>query len=155
MVVSGGETSVDTLTVNGLAGDDTLRVTAANSSLALRLEGGVGNDRLEGGPGNEVIAGGQGNDVALMGAGNDTFEWNPGDGNDVIEGQQGTDQLELTGSNAGEVIGVAPNGGRVAVFRNIGNVSFDRRAWSASTSTHWVGRINWRLAISPARASLR
>ena len=125
VVVSGGEPALDALTVNGLAGADTLRVTAANSSLALRLEGGAGDDCLEGGPGDEEIAGGQGTDVALMGAGNDTFEWNPGDGNDVIEGQQGMDQLVFNGSNASEVMSVAANGGRVTVLRNVGNIVMD------------------------------
>lgn len=125
----------DQLTVSALGGDDI--ITAQNgfpAGLALTLDGGSGNDTITGsdqndillgGTGNDVIKGGRGNDVAFLGTGNDTFIWNPGDGSDTVEGESGTDTLQFNGSNVGENINIAANGGRVLLTRDVANVTLD------------------------------
>ena len=80
---------------------------------------------LIGGDGNDIVTGGRGNDMALLGDGNDTFIWNPGDGSDTVEGQAGTDTLVFNGSNVNENIDISANGGRVRLFRDVGNVIMD------------------------------
>ncbi len=100
------------LTIDGGAGNDT-------------ITGGDGNDTLSGGTGNDVIDGGRGSDVALLGSGDDEFIWNPGDGSDTVEGQAGTDTLLFNGANVNENITISANGGRVSLFRDVGNVTMD------------------------------
>jgi Ca2+-binding RTX toxin-like protein len=100
------------LTIDGGAGNDT-------------ITGGDGNDLLIGGDGNDVVLGGRGNDVAQLGTGDDTFVWNPGDGSDTVDGQAGTDTLVFNGSNVNENISISANGGRVTLFRDVGNVTMD------------------------------
>ena len=80
---------------------------------------------LIGGDGNDTVIGGRGNDVAFLGDGNDTFIWNPGDGSDIVEGQAGTDTLVFNGANVNENIDISANGGRVRLFRDVGNVIMD------------------------------
>jgi predicted ester cyclase len=99
-------------TINGGSGADT-------------LTGSIGDQTLIGGTGNDVVTGGDGDDTAPLGTGNDRFTWNPGDDNDTVEGESGTDELDFNGSNAAELIGVAPNGSRVRFTRNIANVVTD------------------------------
>src|SRR5205823_9347185 len=84
-----------------------------------------GADLLLGGDGNDTVTGGPGNDVALLGNGNDTFIWNPGDGSDTVEGQAGTDTLLFNGANVNENIDISANGGRLRLFRDVGNVVMD------------------------------
>ena len=107
-----GLASLINLTLDGGAGNDT-------------IAGGDGADTLLGGDGNDVVAGGRGNDVASLGAGDDTFVWNPGDGSDTVEGGSGFDTLQFNGSNVGEKIDISANGGRVRLFRDVGNVTMD------------------------------
>ena len=114
-----GGTGNDAIT--GGSGNDVLDGGAGNDT----LQGGDGNDVLMGGDGNDVIDGGRGNDVAFMGAGDDTFTWNPGDGSDAVEGQAGNDTMVFNGSNANENIDVSPNGSRVRLSRDVGNVTMD------------------------------
>jgi Ca2+-binding RTX toxin-like protein len=124
--ISGNEPARDQLTVNGLAGDDTIDASGLQAhAIALSENGGDGNDLLIGSPGNDLINGGRGNDVALMGAGNDTFVWNPGDGSDTVEGQAGFDTMLFNGSNVAEKIDISANGSRVRFFRDVGNVTMD------------------------------
>ena len=112
IVAGNGLSALISLTVDGGAGNDT-------------ITGGDGNDTLIGGDGNDLITGGRGNDTALLGNGDDTFVWNPGDGSDVVEGGAGTDTLLFNGSNVGEHMDVSANGGRVRLFRDVGNVTMD------------------------------
>jgi Ca2+-binding RTX toxin-like protein len=100
------------LTVDGGAGNDTLR-------------GGNGNDRLLGGDGNDFVDGNQGSDTALLGAGDDTFQWDPGDGSDIVEGQDGADALAFNGSNINEKMEASANGSRVRFTRDIGAIVMD------------------------------
>jgi Ca2+-binding RTX toxin-like protein len=112
IVAGNGLSALTSLTIDGGAGNDT-------------ITGGDGNDTLIGGDGNDVITGGRGNDIALLGNGDDTFVWNPGDGSDVVEGGAGTDTLQFNGSNVGEHMDVSANGGRVRLFRDVGNITMD------------------------------
>jgi Ca2+-binding RTX toxin-like protein len=124
--ISGTDPSSDKLTVNALAGDDTVDASHLDANvIVLALNGGAGSDLLIGSPGNDTISGGTGNDVALMGAGDDTFVWNPGDGSDTVEGQAGFDTMLFNGSNVGEKIDISANGSRVRFFRDVANITMD------------------------------
>jgi Ca2+-binding RTX toxin-like protein len=127
ITVAGAEPSLDTLTVRLLGDADVLDASGLQANvIGLTAEGGIGADVFIGGPGDERIIGQDGADVALMGAGDDTFVWNPGDDNDTLEGQAGAaDRLLFNGSNVSENIDISANGGRVAFFRNIANVTMD------------------------------
>ncbi len=100
------------ITVDGGAGDDTIL-------------GSNGADVLLGGDNNDFIDGQQGNDAIFLGAGDDVVQWDPGDGSDTIEGQGGTDKLLFNCSAANEIVEISPNGGRVRLTRNIGNIVLD------------------------------
>jgi Ca2+-binding RTX toxin-like protein len=127
--------TTENLVLNANGGDDI--ITAGNGLaglIHLTLDGGAGNDTITGGDGddvliggdgNDVIAGGRGNDVAFLGTGDDKFIWNPGYGSDVVEGQDGFDTLLFNGSNVNESIDISANGGRVRLFRDVGNVTMD------------------------------
>jgi Ca2+-binding RTX toxin-like protein len=127
---------VETLRVNGKAGDDTIAAVGNLAALiaSLVLDGGGGNDLILGGNGADVIlAGGgsdvvhgrQGNDVIFLGGGADVAVWGPGDGSDIIEGESGNDSLEVIGSGANEIVDIAANGSRVRLFRNVGSIVLD------------------------------
>jgi Ca2+-binding RTX toxin-like protein len=124
--LTNAEPANDTLTVNGLAGADTINASHLDST-AVKLESNGGDDAdiQVGSAGNDLVDGGRGNDVALLGAGDDTFVWNPGDGSDVVEGQSGTDTMLFNGSNATENIDLSANGSRLRLFRDVGNVTMD------------------------------
>jgi Ca2+-binding RTX toxin-like protein len=130
--VSGG----GTLVVFGLGGADTISgasgLAALGTSLVIDggsgddvITGGDGADVLIGGRGNDIVRGGRGNDVLLLGSGSDTAVWQPGDGSDTIEGQQGNDTLDFRCANVSENIDISPNGDRVRLFRDVGNVTMD------------------------------
>ena len=123
------------LVLNAKGGDDRYSATGNLAALiAITVDGGAQNDTLLGSNGADLLLGGdgtdfadgqQGNDVALLGAGDDTFQWDPGDGSDVIEGQAGVDGMVFNGSNAGEIMDVSANGGRVRFTRNVANIVMD------------------------------
>ena len=133
--ISGAEGALDALVVDGLGGDDVIDASQlAAGQLGLTVDGGDGNDtivgsagadKLFGGAGDDVVTGGAGNDTAFLGDGDDTFIWNPGDGSDTVEGQAGNDTLVFNGSNANEVMNIFANGSRVALTRDVGNVTMD------------------------------
>ncbi len=75
------------VTIDGLAGDDTLTGGAGNDSLV----GGTGHDALDGADGADLLAGGDGADVLTGGAGADTLQG--GAGADTLTGGEGNDQL--------------------------------------------------------------
>ncbi|MGE5269449.1 MAG: beta strand repeat-containing protein [Thiohalocapsa sp.] len=134
VTIAGGEPG-DSLVVAGVGGNDSIDASALDAGrISLTIDGGAGDDTiigsrgddvLIGGAGNDVVIGGPGNDLALLGDGNDRFIWNPGDGSDVVEGQAGFDILDFRGSDAAEAIGVAANGERALLFRDVGGVSMD------------------------------
>ena len=125
----------DRLVVNSGAGNDVIDASMLPAAvMALTVDGGAGSDTiigsqgadmLIGGDGNDKVVGGRGNDTAQLGAGNDLFTWNPGDGSDTVEGQAGTDTLDFVGSNASENIDLSANGGRLRLFRDVGNITLD------------------------------
>ena len=78
-----------TLTINGDDGNDS--ATVASSRSGVNLNGGSGNDRLDGGRGADTISGGAGNDFIQGRGGNDVISGD--DGNDVLNGHGGHDTL--------------------------------------------------------------
>jgi len=120
------EAANDKLTVNGLAGADTITAGPDLAALIqLVINGGTDIDVLTGGDGNDRIAGQQGSDSMFGGAGNDTLVWNPGDGNDLIEGQTGTDTMEFNGAAGDEAFAATALAGRLRFTRNVGNIVMD------------------------------
>jgi Ca2+-binding RTX toxin-like protein len=118
--ITRAEGANDTLTINALGGNDTVRAsTLAAGVVKLQINGGLGNDTITGSAGSDVVLGGDGSDTAFLGAGNDVFMWNPGDDSDVIEGQAGTDTLVFNGANAAENIDISAQAGRVRFFRDL------------------------------------
>ncbi len=118
--------SQDGVTINGLAGADTINaVTMASGGPALALNGDDDNDTIAGGAGDDVVDGGRGTDLADLGAGDDRFVWDPGDGSDTVEGEPGTDTLDFHGANVNENMAVAPNGSRVRFTRDVANITMD------------------------------
>ena len=128
-------TAIESLVVQGLAGDDQVNGQNGIAGLtALTIDGGAGDDTLRGGDGDDTLLGGTGNDVvdgnrgadtALLGGGDDHFQWDPGDGSDTVEGQGGTDTLDFNGSNIGEKIAVSANGSRVRLTRDVASITMD------------------------------
>src|SRR5262249_53782683 len=124
--VKGAEAGVDSLVVNGLAGNDVINASTLQAGqVNLTLNGGAGDDTITGSAGNDVVIGGQGRDTARMGAGDDTFIWNPGDGNDIVEGQAGNDTLQFNGANIAENIDISANGSRVRFTRDVAGIVMD------------------------------
>ncbi len=124
--VLGAEAANDTLTINSLAGADTIDASgAAAGVIGLVLNGGDDADRLVGSQGNDLINGGKGNDLALMGGGDDTFVWNPGDGSDTVEGQDGNDTMVFNGADAAEKMDLSANSDRFRLTRDVGGVTMD------------------------------
>jgi Ca2+-binding RTX toxin-like protein len=131
--------------VNGLSGDDDLRLDETNGPLpTATILGGPGKDILTGGSGADLLFGQAGNDflfgqggVDLMfggsgddnltgGAGddqnfgqsgNDFLAWAPGDGSDRDEGGDGTDIVIVNGSADNETFALTPNGDHVLLRR--------------------------------------
>ena len=125
-IVSGMDASLDTLTVNGLGGDDTINASGLHAGqIKLEINGGDGNDLIVGSAGDDLVIGGRGSDTALLGAGNDTYVWNPGDGSDIVEGQAGTNTLLFNGANVSEKIDISANGGRARLTRDVANITMD------------------------------
>ena len=125
-VTISGQEAIDTLTVNGQAGDDVIDASGLGAGLmTLAINGGDGDDFMIGSAGNDTVSGGRGNDVALLGGGDDSFIWNPGDGSDIVEGQSGVDTLNFNGANISERINISANGGRVLFTRDVANITMD------------------------------
>jgi Ca2+-binding RTX toxin-like protein len=80
--LTGTEGGLDTLTVNGGAGNDVLDASSlAPGAVRLVLNGGEGDDVLIGSDGDDYLYGGPGNDVLIGGLGNDVIDG--GDGDDI------------------------------------------------------------------------
>src|SRR5205823_10727134 len=104
--VTGADPTLDTLTVNGLDGNDTIDASGLPAGLI-----------------GLTVTGGAGNDIVLGSPGVDTFVWNPGDGSDTAEGQGGPDALVFNGSDVAETFEVSADGHRVRLTRDVGGVA--------------------------------
>ena len=127
VTIDHSEAANDKLTVNGLAGADTITGGPGLAALIqLVINGGTEVDVLTGGDGPDRIVGQQQNDSMFGGAGNDTLVWNPGDGNDLVEGQAGAnDTMEFNGAAGAEIFEASAVGGRLRFTRNLGNIVMD------------------------------
>ncbi len=125
-------TQVNAITIDALAGDDTITVDVNRPSTIL---GGQGADNITGSDGGaDSVIGQQGSDTAQLRGGDDIFVWNPGDGSDLVDGQDGSDTLIFNGSNGDEVFEISPlPNDRVRFFRNLGNINMDM-----GTTEHFV-----------------
>jgi Ca2+-binding RTX toxin-like protein len=123
--IKGAEGGLDSLTINGLAGNDVIDASRLKAGqVSLTINGGAGDDKIVGSAGNDVVIGGQGSDTALLGAGDDTFVWNPGDGSDVVNGQAGNDTLVFNGANVNEQITLSADGkGGATLTRDVANIT--------------------------------
>ncbi|HKA73809.1 MAG TPA: calcium-binding protein, partial [Xanthobacteraceae bacterium] len=127
--------TMENLVVNMNGGDDQFSATGNLAALIkITVDGGAGNDTilggngddtLLGGDGNDFIDGNQGSDLAFLGAGDDVFQWDPGDGSDTVDGQAGSDTMLFNGSAGSEIFEILPNGERVLLTRNLGNIVMD------------------------------
>jgi hypothetical protein len=77
--ITDAEPNQDRLTMNALAGNDTVDASAvALGAIALTLDGGAGNDTLTGGAGDDTLLGGPDDDTLLGGPGADLLHGGPG-----------------------------------------------------------------------------
>jgi Ca2+-binding RTX toxin-like protein len=121
-----GDPTLDSLTVNGLGGNDVINAQSLRENAILfAVNGGDGDDTITGSDGSDLVTGGRGNDTAVLGPGDDTFVWNPGDGSDVVDGGDGTDSLVFNGANVGETFDLSANGARLRLTRDVGGVTMD------------------------------
>lgn len=89
-LTGGAQTDLETITMAGMDGNDTLFVSA-NTTRDVVLDGGDGNDTLSGGAGRDILRGQAGNDSLIGNANGD--ELHGGDGDDTLEGGDGSDRL--------------------------------------------------------------
>ncbi len=133
-----GPFTFETVTVDLLAGDDSASVET-NTTVAVTVLGGGGNDALsgagangvwlDGGAGDDTLTGGDGNDRLAGGSGADRISggrgvdriyggldadfihWGVGDGNDIVDGGAGAgDLLHIVGSTGADVWNLADAG---------------------------------------------
>ena len=81
--------SVRSIVVSGLAGND--RITITGAIYICQVSAGAGNDTIEGGSGDDLIRGDEDNDVITGNGGEDTLYGNFG--NDTISGGDGADSI--------------------------------------------------------------
>ena len=126
VTVNGIDAGVDSLVINGGAGNDTIDASRLHAGqINLTLNGGDGNDTIIGSTGNDIVNGGRGNDVASLGAGNDTFVWNPGDGSDTVDGGAGNDTLVFNGANIDEKMEISADGKGATLTRDVGVITMN------------------------------
>jgi len=114
---------VQDIRIDARGGNDTITVDANRPTVIL---GGAGNDTIVGSDGGaDFVIGEQGVDTFRGRGGDDQFIWNPGDGNDRIDGDDGEDTHIFNGSAGNEVMIVQPNGARVRLTRDAGNITMD------------------------------
>jgi Ca2+-binding RTX toxin-like protein len=93
ITITGAEPALDRLTVSSSDGSDVVDASGlAAGSMALVIDGGIGDDVLIGGDGDDSISGGEGDDVLIGGPGTDTLNGGPGD-DTLIDGEIVTDGL--------------------------------------------------------------
>jgi len=77
---------VDTITVNGGTGNDTVDASGSTSGHRVVFNGGEGNDTFTSGGGDDEFYGGEGDDVFYAGAGSDVFDGGAGNDRVVLSG---------------------------------------------------------------------
>lgn len=87
---------IESVTVNGRAGNDLIRLDLLPNYVVVRANGGDGDDTIYGSAGDNTLAGGAGNDLLFGQHGNDRLLG--GNGQDILGGGKGDDTLE---GNAG------------------------------------------------------
>ncbi|WP_028030908.1 beta strand repeat-containing protein [Gemmobacter nectariphilus] len=99
LVIRGGtaEEGAFVGTVNGGAGDDTVRIMLTFADEGVRLNGNGGNDTLSGSMGADVLTGGWGADSLQGMGGDDTITG--GTGRDSMDGGEGNDTLLITAAS--------------------------------------------------------
>ena len=99
--VAGVEAANDTVTINGLAGDDVIDASGVQAGVVkLVLDGGEGDDIIIGSDGDDVLIGGPGNDVIFGGLGNDVIMGGDGDNIEIegfVAGASTEDVIDLSG----------------------------------------------------------
>jgi Ca2+-binding RTX toxin-like protein len=74
-----GATASDTLTINGLDGDDAVDASGLDAgAIAFTANGGNGNDAIIGSAGNDTLTGGDGDDLLIGGPGLDVLDGGAG-----------------------------------------------------------------------------
>jgi Ca2+-binding RTX toxin-like protein len=117
VTIDGVDPTLDTLVVNGGAGNDTIDASGLSSNwINLTIDGGAGNDTIIGSGGNDTLIGGDGNDLVI---------WNPGDGSDVVDGGAGYDALDFRGADVSENISIAANGAHAVFSRDVAGITMD------------------------------
>ena len=123
--------------MNGLTGNDVIRVDSPSTTTALTLDGAAGNDSIFGGVLDDVIFGGAGNDFAqafsgddriFLGDGDDKFQWHVPHDNDQVEGGTGNDLISMGGFSSptsSETITVSANGPRLSLANVQGGDTVD------------------------------
>ena len=110
VAATGADPGVDRLSLNGLAGSDTISApTLSAAAVALTVDGGAGDDTVSGGDGADALSGG---------AGNDRFQWEPGDGADRVDGHDGVDRVAAGGTDGIDNFTVGPIDGGLRVSRD-------------------------------------
>ncbi len=93
---------LDSVSIDGGAGNDRLKVKGFTADVPVTLSGGDGNDRLTGGKGNDVLNDGAGNDVLNGGGGDDGLT--NSEGRDRLRGGAGNDLLVSSSIDRGDLL---------------------------------------------------
>ncbi|WP_210385766.1 type I secretion C-terminal target domain-containing protein [Hoeflea sp. EC-HK425] len=86
--LGGTALNVNTITVNGGVGNDTVDASGITSGHRVVFNGGDGNDTFTSGGGDDEFSGGAGDDVFVTGDGNDSFDGGAGNDRVVLSGNQ-------------------------------------------------------------------
>jgi Ca2+-binding RTX toxin-like protein/chemotaxis receptor (MCP) glutamine deamidase CheD len=130
--------NVNTITVNGGTGDDTVDASGITSGHRVVFNGGDGNDTFTSGGGDDIFNGGVGDDVFVTGDGNDTFD-----------GGAGNDRVELSGDEA-EYTRVVNGDGTVTITHTgSGTVPATGAVTTITTSVETVRFADGDVTIDP------
>jgi Ca2+-binding RTX toxin-like protein len=130
-VTADGFDARDLLDLRARGGDDIVIAVGAGPGVALRIDGGDGDDAIVGGEGHDTLIGGAGDDdvrgeggddVVRLGAGDDVFGWDGDDGSDRVDGGAGDDEADVVGAGASEAFRLGADGQRALLTRDLDDV---------------------------------